>query len=73
MNFEDLKNPEFQEKLMSAKSAADLVELAKAQGVELTDEQLDAVAGGEQQNLWEQTHDDDCANFNVCWTLGFSS
>lgn len=71
MNFEDLKNPEFQEKLMAAKTAGELVELAKEQGVELSDGQLDAIAGGE--NLWEQTHDDDCAKFEVCWTLGFSS
>ena len=68
MNLEDLKNPEFQEKLKSAKTVDELVALAKAEGVELTDEQLEAVAGG-QQNLWEQTHDDDCGDFHVCWTL----
>lgn len=64
MNFEDLKNPELQEKLKSAKSAEDLVALAKAEGLELTDEQLEAVAGGE--NLWAETHPDDCSNFEVC-------
>ena len=64
MNFEDLKNPELQEKLKAAKSAEDLVALAKAEGLELTDEQLEAVAGGE--NLWAETHPDDCANFEVC-------
>lgn len=47
MNFEDLKNPEFQEKLKSAKTADELVELAKAEGVELGDDQLEAIAGGE--------------------------
>ena len=73
MDFESLKNPEFQEKLMSCKTAGELVALAREQGVALTDDQLEAVAGGEQQNLWEQTHDDDCANFSVCWTLGFTS
>ena len=62
MNFEDLKNPELQEKLKSAKSAEDLVALAKAEGLELTDEQLEAVAGGE--NLWAETHPDDCSNFD---------
>ena len=46
MNFEDLKNPELQEKLRSAKSLAELVELAKEDGVELTDEQLESLAGG---------------------------
>ena len=64
MNFEDLKNPELQEKLKSAKSAEDLVAIAKAEGLELTDEQLEAVAGGE--NLWAETHPDDCSNFEVC-------
>ena len=64
MNFEDLKNPELQEKLKSAKSVEDLVALAKAEGLELTDEQLEAVAGGE--NLWAETHPDDCSNFEVC-------
>ena len=47
MNFEDLKNPELQEKLKAAKSADELVELAKAEGIELTDGQLEAIAGGE--------------------------
>ena len=47
MNFEDLKKPELQEKLKSAKTADELVELAKAEGVELTDDQLEAIAGGE--------------------------
>ena len=47
MNFENLKNPEFQEKLKSAKTADELVELAKAEGMELTDDQLEAIAGGE--------------------------
>ena len=69
MNFDDLKNPELQEKLKGCTSAEELVALAKETGFELSDEQLEAVAGGE--NLWEQTHDDDCANFNVCWTAGF--
>ena len=66
MNFEDLKDPEFQEKLKSAATAEELVALAKSEGVELTDDQIEAIAGG-QQNLWEQTHPDDCAKFNVIW------
>ena len=49
MNFEDLKNPELQEKLKSAKTADELVELVKAEGMELTDEQLEAIAGGEYE------------------------
>ena len=46
MNFEDLRNPELQEKLKSAKSVEELLALAKEQGVELSDEQLEAVSGG---------------------------
>jgi hypothetical protein len=46
MNFEDLKNPEFQEKLKSAQTPEELAALAKAEGVELSDEQLETIAGG---------------------------
>ena len=46
MNFEDLKNPELQEKLKAAKTPEDILELAREEGFELTDEQLDGVAGG---------------------------
>jgi hypothetical protein len=46
MNFEDLKNPEFQEKLKNAQTPEELAALAKAEGVELSDEQLEIIAGG---------------------------
>lgn len=46
MDFDELKNPEFQEKLKSAKTVEELIELANGQGIELTDEQLDAFSGG---------------------------
>ena len=48
MNFEDLKNPELQEKLKAAKTPEDLVALAKDEGMELTDEQLESLAGGSE-------------------------
>ena len=48
MNFEDLKNPELQEKLKAAKTADELVALVKEEGVELSDEQLEAMSGGEE-------------------------
>ena len=51
MNFEDLKNPELQEKLRSVKTVDELVALAKEEGLELTDEQLEAVAGGD--SFWD--------------------
>ena len=48
MNIEDL-TPEQAEKAKACKSAGELVELAKEEGVELTDEQIERIAGG---GLW---------------------
>ena len=45
MGFEDLA-PELIEKAKACKDADELVELAKSEGIELTDEQLEGVAGG---------------------------
>ena len=45
MNFEDL-TPEQQEKALACKTPDELVELAKSEGVELSDEQLDNISGG---------------------------
>ena len=47
MNFDDLKNPELQERLKAVKTADELAELAEKAGIELTDEQLDRIAGGD--------------------------
>ena len=46
MIFEDLKSPELQEKLRACKTPADLAALAKEQGVELSDDQLESLSGG---------------------------
>ena len=46
MNFEDLKTPELQDKLMSIKTTDELLALAKEEGVELTDDQIEAISGG---------------------------
>ena len=54
MNTNDLKNPELQEKLKTCKTADELFELARDEGVELSDEQLDTIAGGE----WSRPCDD---------------
>ena len=45
MTFDDL-SPELKEKALACKSGAELVELAEAEGISLSDEQLDAIAGG---------------------------
>ena len=54
MNFEDLKNPELQEKLKSAQSTEDILAIAKEKGFELTDEQLEGLSGG---SGWINCHD----------------
>ena len=54
MNFEDLKNPELQEKLKAVKTTEDIIELVRTEGVDLSDEQLQALAGGEERvTEWE--------------------
>ena len=39
-------SPEFQERLKNAKTEEELVELAEKEGLELSDEQLEAISGG---------------------------
>ena len=46
MNLEDI-SPELQEMVKSCKSLDELVELAKSQDVDLPDEVLQAISGGE--------------------------
>ena len=52
MNFDELKNPELQEKLKSAKTPEEMLALAREEGFELTDEELEGISGG----------------WNTCWT-----
>ena len=54
---DDIKNltEEQMEKARACKSSEELVELAKAEGVELNDEQLDAIAGGTWYNCMNET------------------
>ena len=51
LEFEDL-TPEQKEKVQNCNSAEELLEFAKAEGVQLTDDQLEAVAGG----AWDIVH-----------------
>ena len=46
MNFEDLKNPELQEKLKAAKTEEELMAIVAAQGIDLSNEMLQAISGG---------------------------
>ena len=45
MNFEDL-TPELKEKALACKTPEELLALAKEEGYELTDEELESIAGG---------------------------
>ena len=51
MNFEDL-SPELQEKVKACQSGEELAKLAQEEGYDLTDEQLEAVAGGVEGACW---------------------
>lgn len=53
-SFSDL-TPEQMEKARACKNASELVELAKSEGVELTDDQLDAIAGGTWYDCMNET------------------
>ena len=46
MNFEDLKNPELQEKLKAATTIEELAQIAAAEGVDLSNDILQAISGG---------------------------
>ena len=60
MQFEDLK-PEQIEKAKACKTPYELVALAKEEGVELSDEQLEAMAGGESRwDKWSGCSGDHC-------------
>lgn len=46
MNFDELHDPELQERLKNCKTPEEMLELAQEAGYELSDEQLEGVAGG---------------------------
>ena len=46
MNLDVLKSPELQKRLKSAKTPEELLEIAKDEGYELSDEELEGVTGG---------------------------
>ena len=59
MNLEDL-TPELKEKALACKTAQELLELAKSEGMELTSEQLDSVSGG---TIWYSCDPEECATY----------
>ena len=61
MEYNDLTD-EQKAKVKACKTVEELVELAKAEGVELTDEQLNSIAGGD--SFWCPTATS-CPNYEV--------
>ena len=61
MEFNDLTE-EQKARVMACKTADELIALAKAEGVELSEEQLDAIAGGD--SFWCPTATS-CPNYEV--------
>ena len=59
MEFEGL-TPELKAKAIACKTSEELVELIKSEGIELTDEQLETIAGGVD---WLDCDDDNCPNY----------
>ncbi|MBR3224283.1 MAG: Nif11-like leader peptide family natural product precursor [Atopobiaceae bacterium] len=55
MNFEDL-TAEQKEKAKACKTPEEVLELAKEEGIELTDEQLESVSGGADWWKCEEYH-----------------
>ena len=53
-SFDEL-TPEQMEKARACKSADDMIELAKSEGIELNDDQLDAIAGGSWYDCMNET------------------
>ena len=53
MSFNDL-TPEQQKKARACKTPEDMLALAKAEGYELTDDELQAISGG---NAWDRIED----------------
>ena len=57
MNFDNLKDPELQEKLKACTTSEELFELAKSVGVELSEEEFDSMAGG---GVWDLPDPREC-------------
>ena len=62
MDFKDL-TPEQQEKIKSAKTREELEAIAAEDGLELSDEALDGIAGGNEQ--WTCIRDWSCATQTI--------
>ena len=65
MNYENL-SPELKNKAKACKTSEELIALAKSEGIELTDEQLNAVSGGIEWSCKDrECNDNICSDFSV--------
>ena len=62
MRFEDL-TPEQQEKAKTCKTAEDVLALAKAEGYDLSDEELEGISGGWDCDWWGVGYTKSCTDF----------
>ena len=63
MNFDELSS-ELQEKVKACKTPEELLELAKEEGYELSDDELEAVSGGME---WCNAYDKPCEQYVRRW------
>ena len=62
MKFEDL-SPDLQERAKGCKSAEDILALAKDEGYEFSDDELESVSGGSWNECSAYDKFEDCVNF----------
>ena len=61
---------ELQAKVKACQTPEEMLAVAKEEGYELSEEQLDAIAGG---GFWDSCSDDctsDCSSRGICWGAG---
>ena len=63
MGFKELKDPALQERLKAARTPEEVLAIAKDEGFELTDDELEGVAGGEFWCPVVCNDDNDCYDY----------
>ena len=68
MNFDDL-TPEQKEKALACKTSEEILALIKEEGLELNEQELEAVSGG---TCWSKCPGVDKCGHHTCGTVGWS-